>query len=305
MFRFPRLRAQNGFTLVELLVTMAIVGILEALILPAVQNAREAARRVQCKNQIRQIALAMHHYHDAHGLLPLNYGYGPYNANNSGASWMQLVLPFLDQANLRSRIVFGQQLDAPENRSVAEFVVPAYLCPSDNNLGGRSDFRSNVPGTWAINNYKACMGSNWRWGDFGPVPAVDGETDGLDHCDGLICRGGHNQGSQRRFSDIRDGTSQTFAIGEAVPEWCRHTWWYWFNGVTATCAIPLNYKMEPDIQIAGEGDWPNNYSFMSRHVGGGHFAMADGSARFVSQEIDRKLYRALGTIRGRESTPEF
>ena len=280
----------------ELLVAMAIIGILVALILPAVQNAREAARRLQCKNQIRQIVLAMHQYHDAHGSLPLNFGYGPYTDANSGASWMQRVLPFLDQANLHSRILVGQPLNAPQNRAVAEFVVPVFLCPSDANFGGRSDFRSNVPGTWAINNYKACAGSNWAWGDFGPVPAVEGNTDGLDHCDGLICRGGHNQGSQRRLADILDGTSQTFAVGEAVPEWCRHTWWYWFNGVTATCAIPLNYK-DPG---GTRSRWQNRYSFFSYHPAGGNFALADGSVTYIRESINLTTYRAMATIRGGE-----
>lgn len=301
------LTSRKAFTLIELLTVIAIIGILLALILPAVQSAREAARRIQCKNNLRQISLALHVYHETHGVFPLNYGLGPgpYGASNIGVSWMQLVLPQLDQKNLHQKIRFGQPLSDPVNTDVAQTVVATFLCPSDANQGGRMDFRSNVPGTWAVNNYKACAGSNWAWGDFAPVPSVTGELDGLDHGDGLISRGGNNQGVTRRISDVRDGTSQTFAVGESVPEWCRHTWWYWFNATTATCAIRLNYKMQPDLQVWAEGDWFNNYSFLSRHAGGGHFALVDGSVRFVSQEINLSVYRALGTIRSRDVPDGF
>jgi prepilin-type processing-associated H-X9-DG protein len=94
-------------------------------------------------------------------------------------------------------------------------------------------------------------------------------------------------------------------VGESVPEWCRHTWWYWFNAVAATCAIPLNYKPEPDLQVAMEGDWWHNYSFLSRHSGGAHFALVDGSVKFVSASIDRDTYRALATVDASEAVPEF
>lgn len=294
-----------AFTLIELLVVMGVIGILVALILPAVQQAREAARRIQCKNNLKQIALAMHQYHDTHNVFPLNYGRGAYDATNSGASWMQLVLPFLEQENLHRRIRFGQPLNDPANIAVAQFSVATFLCPSDSSPGGKMDFRSNVPGTWGVNNFKACAGSNWVWGDFGPVFSATGQADGLDHCDGLICRGGDNQSSRNRMADVRDGTSQTLMLGESVPLWCRHTWWYWFNAVTATCAIPPNYKRQPDLQVAAEGDWINNYSFLSQHVGGVHVAFVDGSGRYLSDSIDLKLYRALGTIRGGESTGGF
>jgi prepilin-type processing-associated H-X9-DG protein len=96
-------------------------------------------------------------------------------------------------------------------------------------------------------------------------------------------------------------------IGEAVPRWCTHTWWYWFNGTTATTAVPLNNRAfcqntgnrVADLNVCWE-DWPNNYTFMSQHPGGGQFALADGSVRFVPQTIDLTVYRSLGTMQNGE-----
>lgn len=305
-----RISIRSGFTLIELLVAIGIISLLIALILPAVQMARESARKMQCRNNLKQLALALHQYHDAFQAFPLNYGNGPYTDQNTGASWLQQILPFVDQANLHGKIRFGRPLSDPENTAVAQMAIPLFLCPSDAGNTGQMSFRSNVSsGTWAVQNYKACAGSNWNWGLFGPVTSSAGRNannpDGLDHCNGLICRGGGNLPTMTRVADVRDGTSHTFALGESVPEWCRHTWWYWFNAVTATCAIPLNYKKDPDLQAAMEGDWWHNYSFLSRHSGGAFFGMTDGSVRFVSDSIDRNTYRALGTINASEHIAEF
>ena len=105
--------------------------------------------------------------------------------------------------------------------------------------------------------------------------------------------------------DVTDGTATTIAIGEAVPEWCRHTWWWSFNGSTATAAIPLNYYRKPDDIVEPSGDWLNNYGFNSRHPGGANLAMMDGSVQFVSETIDLTVYRALGSIQGGEVVGEF
>ncbi len=299
-----RLRAsRRGFTIIELLVTIAVVAVLVALLLPAVQSARESARRTECRSHLRQLALALHGYHDVHRMFPLNYG-TDFNQGARGASWLALVLPYIEQTPLFDRIQFEQPLSHPGNRLVAETVVPLFICPSDTHTG-RMTFRSNVPGEWAVHNYKACAGSNWAWGLFSPVTVPLGRhrdnPDGLDHCTGIMCRNGPGVApTVTRMQDVHDGASNTFALGESVPEWCRHTWWWWFNASTGTCAIPLNYKPEPDLQVAMEGDWFHNYSFLSRHSGGGHFAMVDGSVRFIGDAIDRDVYRGLGTIQGGE-----
>jgi type II secretory pathway pseudopilin PulG len=294
-----------GVGLVELLVALAIVALLTAIVLPAIQASRERARRVQCVNNLRQLLLAVQTYEGLHHALPLNYGMGPFTDQNTGASWMQQILPHLDRADLHSQIRFGWPLALPPNARVAQTPVRQFLCPSDSVPGGVMNFRANVPGHWAVTNYKACTGSNWNWGTFAPVVSQFGRfrsnPDGLDHGNGAMPRGAHGQPVITRLANVRDGISQTFLLGEAVPEYSRHNWWYWFNGSLATCAIPLNHNPRPDLQIEMEGDWWHNYSFFSRHTGGAHFGLFDGSARFVSDQIDLALYRNLATIDGQEA----
>lgn len=115
-----------------------------------------------------------------------------------------------------------------------------------------------------------------------------------------------------RIRDVTDGTSNTFAIGEAIPEWSTHTWWWWYNGSTATCAIPLNAPARcrrtnnPTRDLRDcRGNWTNNYSFMSKHEGGGQFCMADGRVRFISENINLGTYRNLATIGNGEIVGEF
>lgn len=299
-------RQRMGFTLVELLVAIGIISLLLALLLPAVQQTRESARKTQCHNHLKQIGLALQTYHETHRIFPLNYGNGPYDATNTGASWLQMVLPFLDQSPLHERIRFGWPLAHPENTAVAQTVVAVFLCPSDAGNDGLMDGRYNVAGVWAVCNYKACLGSNWDRGSFSPTVSKKGRNfnnpDGLDHCNGLICRGGNLQVTTTRMRDLHDGTSQTFALGESVPAWCSHTWWYYFNGSTATCAIPLNFRREPET---GPGSWHEHLGFKSRHPGGGFFGMADGSVRFVSDVIDYDVYTGLATIQGGEIIGDF
>lgn len=316
-------RSRRGFTLIELLVVIAIIAILIALLLPAVQQAREAARRTQCKDHIKQLILALHNYHDVHDSFPMNYTLwnvtAPYNGQSQ--SWMVAILPYVDQAPLFEMVDFNYGVSndprnpngSPSNQFVAQQVVPVYLCPSDTNKG-RMNGRANVGGTWGVNNYKAVAGSNWGWGNFQSVNTIYMSTpwgntnNGLDRGNGIIFRGNVFPVANG-FRDVKDGPAYTFGIGEAVPEWCTHTWWWWCNGTTGTCSVPLNVDAQhPNCQtgrrnvdlFCARGDWPNNYSFMSRHDGGAHFAMIDGSARFISQTVDYNTYRAMGTIRNDE-----
>ena len=306
MSRLPR---RQGLTLIEVLVVFSVIGVLMALIIPAVQAARESARKTQCKNNLRQIGLALQTYHDLHQQFPINYGNGNYDATNTGASWLQQILPQIDQSNLHAKIQFGKPVADLENEQVAKTPVALYLCPSDSPGNGVLGNRANVGSELAVTNYKACAGSNWAWGKFSPSSSPSGrfksDTDGLEHGNGIIPRGGGGVPVSTRIGQIRDGLGQTIAIGEAVPGWTRHTWWYWFNASTATCAIELNHGIPADALTEPDDAWHDNYSFMSRHAGGGHFGMVDGSVRFVSEDIDLTVYRNLATIDGGEVVGEF
>lgn len=296
----------RGLTLIEMLVVMTVIGVLAALLLPAVQAAREAARRASCRNHLKQIGLALHNYHSTHSIVPINYGSGIYNENDRGASWMAMLLPYLDETSLYEQIRFGQPLTDPANDAAADTVVPVFLCPSDSHDNGvMSDRRnSNVPR--AVTNYKGSLGSNWNWGSAaGSVSNAGrnaGNPDGLEFCNGFFCRNGDHPPITTRLRDVTDGLSVTLAVGEAVPEWSGHTWWFWFNASTATCAVPPNHWQKPETSMA---DWWENYSFASRHTGGVHFCLVDGSVRFVSNSIDLTTYRALATIQSDETVSEY
>ena len=143
----------------------------------------------------------------------------------------------------------------------------------------------------------------------GTVGRNAGYTDGLDSGNGVICRGGVQTGFYNASApaiitsdaDIKDGTSKTFLLGEAIPEYCAWSVWYWFDGCTATCGIPLNYRKPHSLPIDNATDWQHSYSFMSRHTGGANFIMCDSSLKFISNTIDQTVYQALATIDGREN----
>lgn len=326
---------RRAFTLVELLVVIAIIGILVALLLPAVQQAREASRRGSCGNNVKNLCLAMHNYHDTQKWLPTNWigkpGMGQtaaYNIAGTGRSWIFNILPQIEQEALFQRADpdLGPALDTANppamptvNMPIAQTVIPALLCPSDgNNLGGKMGSRADMPSNviLGITNYKACAGNNWAWGDHVMVAANivscknNGQNNGLDLGTGIICRNGGNSvqqlGCMSNLAQITDGTAYTYAIGEAVPAWSQWTTWWYFNATSATCGIPLNYRRGKGAGYLAsqQGDWNRNYSFFSQHPAGAMFAMCDGSVRMVNNSIDYQLYRATATPCTGESVNE-
>ncbi|WP_246128198.1 DUF1559 domain-containing protein [Planctopirus ephydatiae] len=309
---------RHGFTLIELLVVIAIIAILIALLLPAVQQAREAARRTQCRNNIKQLGLAIHNYHDTFQAFPGNITNGAYDTSTRSRSWLVAILPYIDQGPLYNTIDFSASLanstTSPlptpytPNTIAAMSVLPAFLCPSDpTNGNGRLNGRANITDDfWGVTNYKTVAGSNWAWGTFTythPSGRNAGSNNGLDAGNGFNCRVGGQGNLVNRMRNLTDGTSNTTIVGEAVAGRCTHTSWWHFNHSTGTAAIPLNHYVRNTSITAG--DWPNNYSFGSLHVGGGHFLMGDGTVRFISENIDLQLYRNLATIDGGETLSDF
>jgi prepilin-type N-terminal cleavage/methylation domain-containing protein len=321
---------RRGFTLVELLVVIAIIGILVALLLPAVQAAREAGRRAACVNNVKNIGLAMQQYHSAHKQFPLNWGDVTEAGSNTmkGHSWVTALLPNLEQAPLYATIKQGQPLSYVDskdsrinNQQAADYKeVKVFRCPSDTHDGTLDNqiFVASKP--VAVTNYKACSGANWNGTASGKhkyrkADAKDSagkstpyhgrnmnSYDGRENCDGLMCRGYKKTYPTGSF-EIRDGLSNTFAIGESVPEFCAWSAWYWWNGATATCAMPPNWKEDnvpkrSDSQFARR--WESSSGFHSRHPGLVVFGLCDGSTRTIDEGIDLTLYRNLATIDGGE-----
>lgn len=332
-------RKSRGFTLIELLVVIAIIAVLIALLLPAVQQAREAARRSQCKNNMKQLGLALQNYHDVFNAFPVCYfdtstGLGgPIQGRST--SWMVGILPFIDQGPLYNTInmSYGLTTDprcnyptvnpptSPSNAWAATQPISVFKCPTDTSpdkLTGRSD--GGGPAAMGVTSYKACAGSNWGWGTWqSGTTGVYAQTrwgasnNGLDRGNGFLFRGWSFPYSTK-MKDVSDGTSNSFAMGEAIPNYSQWNWWWLHNATTATTSIPLNAPpqcggaagLSRDAGLrACAGDWPNNYSFMSQHTGGAHFSMVDGSTTFISQNIDYNVYRNLATISGGETATSF
>ncbi|MFO0824454.1 MAG: DUF1559 domain-containing protein [Gemmataceae bacterium] len=313
---------RRGFTLIELLVVIAIIAILIGLLLPAVQKVREAAARTKCSNNIKQIALAVHGYHDIYNRLPPNHDPNTYGYDDNGRSWswLAMLLPYVEQGPLFSTNggsgslatpgapVEGITLPAPaptfnQNQTVHSTKINTFNCPSDPSGGATSFNRANgsTAAGAGVTNYKGVSGSNWAWGSFtntGP----SGNNNGLDAGDGIFYRSDVKR--SLTLLGITDGTSNTLMIGEDLPDRNVHCGWTRANYANGTCAIPLNNGMrigQPGYN--NPGDWPNLYSFRSMHTGGANFALADGSIRFVSDGIALANYYAAATRSGGESLP--
>lgn len=310
---------RSAFTLIELLVVIAIIAVLIALLLPAVQQAREAARRSQCKNNLKQLGLALHNYHDQHSMFPINFfTAGPRDSTQRGVSWMNLILPYMEQAPLYNKITQGAVYSSAGHQAAIKTVIPGYLCPSDNTgnglMGNRCEDIGNQP--YAVTSYKTVMGSNQSSSTLGFNNSTTtgrnaSQTNPWDFPNGFMGRHDFNANARvytTTTGDIKDGTSNTFATGEIVPDWNCYSWWMWPNAVNLGNSHPINFRGHVGSGQTLESQrtvWQENFSAMSRHVGGAHFGMADGGVRFVSENISLAVQRALGTIQGREVIGEF
>lgn len=311
MFHSPQSR--RAFTLIELLVVIAIIAILIGLLLPAVQKVREAAARAKCSNNMKQVALAVHGFHDAVGRFPFNGSPTRGSQDNGCCYWNKLpmwsflarLLPYIEQNNLYA----SGNIDTASiyGNPVISQPVKTFLCPSDpgspnGTLNGRADMpHSQVAG---VTNIKGVIGSYWgdgeaRWrnlpANLGGYPTWQW---GLAIGNGIFYRADITR--PLNFEGITDGTSNTFMLGEDLPSHTLWNAWAYSNTVTANCSIGPNNKTHLNGTIVGPGDWPNNFGFKSAHTGGLNFAYADGSVRFISDSIDLTTYRALGSKDGGE-----
>ncbi len=311
-----RTSKRPAFTLAELLVVIAIIGILIALLLPAVQAARESARRSQCGNNLKQLALAVHHFHEAKRKLPHGQ-YGDYTGSSSFGgpfedsqswSWLSDTLPYLEQSNLRKEgnIPYAR-LD--QSKATAQN-IDYFFCPSDEAKYNSPQpekshyLRTGVP--VGLTNYKGVQGANFCWSVW-INPGTNGNTcEPWEKGDGIFFPmvWQHPKG----MASLRDGSSNTLMIGEDIwnPQllapYSYGKGFAWVHAVETclTCAIPPNYKLPGGVPFTS-ADWAEAHGFKSRHPGGVQFASADGSVRFLQDRVAIGLYRALATIYGKEA----
>jgi len=276
---------RKGFTLIELLVVIAIIAVLISLLLPAVQQAREAARRTQCRNNLKQLGLALHNYHDTFATFPPGdlYEQGELGTTNmAGWGWGTFLLPALDQGPLYNNLSPGTRslhvlLQDASLRSLVQTPLTVFRCPSDDVLELNKDrkFTNAEYGNIAAgtSSYVANAGTRWS-------TANQWISNGRDPW-GVIFAS-----SRIRISDITDGTSNTFLLGERESNDGAGVWVGTrnYNG-TGNVGLPMNLaitaaKLNSGLPTNTEWDY-----FSSKHEGGAHFLFADGRVQFISEAI--------------------
>lgn len=312
MFFKPKRRL--GFTLIELLVVIAIIAILIALLLPAVQQAREAARRTQCKNNLKQIGLALHNYHDVYRTFPPGYiargvSQTAMAAMESGPgfAWSLMILPQFDQAPLYESLdLHANAVDSANLAVVQSAALPMFRCPSDT---GPEQFEVTANGTaiqLPASNYPGVLG-------YGNLSVSPGSASGVFF-----------RNSSVRIRDITDGTTNTFLVGERrsehdfidalTPVASNSTWYAAIPGATrpAGMMMPAMQEAQTSLILGHVGQdalttpmvmpamqhTPNSTNhianFSSRHTGGAQFLLCDGSVHFLSENADYSIFRNMG-----------
>jgi prepilin-type N-terminal cleavage/methylation domain-containing protein len=304
----PLSLARRGFTLVELLVVIAIIGVLVSLLLPAVQAAREAARRMKCQNNMKQLGLALHNYHDTFLVLP------PGAIKSNQTSWHAFILPFIEQKNLYDQFTFNQGAYNSGTNQVGRGAnglvkIPGYLCPSSQAEKMMLNTPPNNVNTPDLVNGAAPYTTHY-YGNMGPKGAGLG---GGTYLFRNVGQGGFSQQgvfeveSRVRLAEITDGAANTFLVGEnsfhdqqfgsRFRNWMRGTD---ANGTDAICGC-RNIINAINTRIAALSTVYNDIPMASHHPSGTNFVLGDGSVRFLSQNIDLGTYKATASRDGNES----
>jgi prepilin-type N-terminal cleavage/methylation domain-containing protein/prepilin-type processing-associated H-X9-DG protein len=315
--RTPRRACRpSGFTLIELLVVISIISVLIALLLPAVQAAREAARRAQCVNNLKQIGLALHNYSDVHAVFPPGYvslwkrdGGDEGTAEDDigpGWAWGSMILPQLEQPAVFNVINFSLTMTYAANQTAQLIRFNSYLCPSDSTktlIPVRDDDNTTTVYTVGSGNYVGMYG-------LGEVGAAPGRGNGMFF-----------RNSRIGFQDIRDGSSQTLTVGERSHNLSYVTWTGravggWLHKTSSFEGGTDQFDADPEesftmvIGPVGLDDGPRTPNhpmahvedYWSRHPGGVNFLFGDGSVRFLKDGITPEVFRTLATRAGGEAT---
>jgi len=324
-----------GFTLIELLVVIAIIAVLIALLLPAVQQAREAARRTQCKNNLKQIGLALHNYHDVYNIFPFGRG-ADWQWDAGGHMTLSMLLPYIDQTNVYNTFNFawggwrkgatmpGNDTSAQSNWAVTLQRIQVFFCPSNENNGYISwtgACQTQAPSCdddsaathympiahSGLDGFAARSGCSPSSVD----PSAETYHNPTAQCIGALSHrmdGMFWMNSKVRIGDIRDGTSNTLCFGEHVgntgTRFREQHGWGAYGGVGTQNGINANWRSTPPLS-----GWSYNDTLFtgpgSYHTGGAHFLLGDGSVRFISQNIDRLKLAALTSRSGSDLVGDF
>ncbi|MBY0460272.1 MAG: DUF1559 domain-containing protein [Gemmataceae bacterium] len=301
-------RSKRGFTLIELLVVIAIIAILIGLLLPAVQKVREAASRLKCKNNMKQIGLALHNHHDRVGTFPAGYTSSTTNSDTGpGWGWAAYLLPDLEQDNLFRLIDFAQPITAANHATVRQTNIPFLRCPSDPRQEPiqPSEFANPAGLTTPLgrSNYVACYGNTPFLGESPTVLTTHLTIDGISG------RGMFFRNSRTRIADVTDGLSNTLAVGEKSATKTMATWvgvipgstWRSANDTANYGGIPSNIaaakvlghacRQHPPSADAGVAE-----DFSSPHINGVNMLFADGSVHAVRTSVNMGVYPFTASI---------
>jgi prepilin-type N-terminal cleavage/methylation domain-containing protein len=319
----PPARGRSAFTLIELLVVIAIIAILIGLLLPAVQKVREAAARSKCSNNLKQLAIACHAYHDVNNKLPpgaqgtMIAGTSNGNAANIvGTSWIVFCLPYIEQAPLYNLYDFSQSYNVANNAAVGANVVPTIYCPAGPSPTTNTDPNAVVSGN-PTTHYYGIMGPG------GPSDNTPNTVNGITYTyrvggsppsngqwayNGMLCyiqtsTGSISTNHTVRITDATDGTTNTLMIGEMsmnLPSGQTNQYRTWIRGNNGGAGAAKNITNPINSTFYNGSNNFNDISMGSNHPAGCNFGMGDGSVRYMRQSIDLSVYKAMASCNSGE-----
>jgi prepilin-type N-terminal cleavage/methylation domain-containing protein/prepilin-type processing-associated H-X9-DG protein len=324
-----RRRRSAGFTLVELLVVIAIIGVLVALLLPAVQAAREAARRSQCLNNMKQLGLAMQLHHDAYGFLPVEINRQPSDPKHRSQLYIQL-LPFIEGSTIKAAYNFSVSSTNSANLALLSRFEPVLACPSDESqiqVAGGSDNGGDRKANYGVNfgfgTYGELVNDVSRRGPFWANPGIPNNDARKEYWRfgteaGATGKQQDTSGQEINFKQISDGTSNTFLNLEMLqlPSYDanendrRGRIWVWgagayqittrmspnSSGEDVTLCTTLNNHLAPCVRKKGANEAEFTVASRSQHSGGVNASKCDGSVEFVSDSVDLNVWRTQSTM---------